>query len=78
MAPQPGRAASPFGVTAMSVGGFDSLTDKYNFAAELAGHDRPTETSATTIHPVLTYFWPSLRTWRRSSRSLAGRQCLPG
>jgi hypothetical protein len=43
MAPQLGRVANPFGVTVMSGGGFDSLTDKYNFAAELAGHDRPTE-----------------------------------
>ena len=43
MAPQLSRVANPFGVTVMSGGGFDSLTDKHKFAAELAGHDRPTE-----------------------------------
>ena len=43
MAPQLGRVADPFGVTVMSGGGFDSLTDEHKFAAALAGHDRPTE-----------------------------------
>jgi hypothetical protein len=43
MAPQLGRIADPFGVTVMSGGGFDSLTDKHKFAAALANHDRPTE-----------------------------------
>jgi hypothetical protein len=43
MAPQLGRVANPFGVTVMSGGGFDSVTDKYKFAAALAEHDRPTE-----------------------------------
>jgi hypothetical protein len=43
MAPQLARVANPFGVTVMSGGGFDSLTDKYSFAAELASHERPTE-----------------------------------
>jgi hypothetical protein len=43
MVPQLGRVAGPFGVTVMSGGGFDSLTDKHKFAAELANHDRPTE-----------------------------------
>jgi hypothetical protein len=43
MAPQLGRIADPFGVTVMSGGGFDSLTDKHKFAAALASHDRPTE-----------------------------------
>jgi hypothetical protein len=43
MAPQLARVANPLGVTVMSGGGFDSLTDKHKFAAELAGHDRPTE-----------------------------------
>jgi hypothetical protein len=42
MAPQLARVADPFGVTVMSGGGFDSLTDKHKFAAALAGHDRPT------------------------------------
>jgi len=40
---QPRRVANPFGVTVMSGGGFDSLTDKHNFAAALSEHDRPTE-----------------------------------
>jgi hypothetical protein len=43
MAPQAGRVAGPFGITVMSSGGFDSLTEKHAFAAELARHDRPTE-----------------------------------
>jgi hypothetical protein len=43
MVPQLARVCEPFGITAMSGGGFESLTDKYNFAAELARHDRPTE-----------------------------------
>jgi rhodanese-related sulfurtransferase len=43
MAPQLARVANPYGVTVMSGGGFDSLTDKHNFAAELASHERPTE-----------------------------------
>ena len=43
MAPQLARVANPFGVTVMSGGGTDSVTDKYNFALELATHDRPTE-----------------------------------
>jgi hypothetical protein len=43
MVPQLRRVANPFGVTVMSGGGFDSLTDKYKFAAELADHDRSTE-----------------------------------
>ncbi len=43
MVPQLARVANPFGVTVMSGGGFDSLTDKHKFAAALAEHDRPTE-----------------------------------
>jgi hypothetical protein len=43
MAPQLARVADPFGVTVMSGGGFDSLTDKHKFAAALAEHDRATE-----------------------------------
>jgi hypothetical protein len=43
MAPQLGRVANPFGVTVMSGGGFDSLTDKHKFAAALTEQDRPTE-----------------------------------
>jgi hypothetical protein len=43
MVPQLERVAHPLGATVMSGGGFDSLTDKHKFAAELADHDRPTE-----------------------------------
>jgi hypothetical protein len=43
MAPQLARETDPFGITVMSSGGFDSLTEKHAFAAELARHDRPTE-----------------------------------
>jgi hypothetical protein len=42
MAPQLGRVANPFGVKVLSGGGFDSLTDKHRFAAELASQGRPT------------------------------------
>jgi hypothetical protein len=42
MVPQLERVAHPFGVTVMSGGGFDSTTDKHNFAADLAGQNRPT------------------------------------
>jgi hypothetical protein len=48
MAPQLGRVCNPFGITAMSGGGFDSVTDKHKFAASLADHDRPTEVLAIT------------------------------
>jgi hypothetical protein len=43
MAPQLARVAEPFGITVISSGGFDSLTEKHAFAAELARHERPTE-----------------------------------
>jgi hypothetical protein len=43
MVPQLERVAHPFGITVMSGGGFDSLTDKYKFAAALSEHERPTE-----------------------------------
>jgi hypothetical protein len=43
MAPQLARETDRFGITVMSSGGFDSLTEKHAFAAELARHDRPTE-----------------------------------
>jgi len=43
MAPQLARVADSFGVPVYSGGGFDSLTAKHDFAAELADHDRPTE-----------------------------------
>ena len=43
MVPQLERVVHPFGVTVMSGGGFDSLTDKHKFAAALSEHERPTE-----------------------------------
>jgi hypothetical protein len=43
MTPQLARVTDPYGITAMSSGGFDSVTEKYKFAAELMEHDRPTE-----------------------------------
>jgi hypothetical protein len=43
MTPQLARVTQPFGITVMSSGGFDSLTEKHAFAAELARHDRPTD-----------------------------------
>jgi hypothetical protein len=43
MAPQLARVAKPYGITVMSSGGFESLTEKHAFAAELARYDRPTE-----------------------------------
>src|SRR6516165_803140 len=43
MVPQLARVAAPYGIPVMSSSGFESTTDKYRFAEELAGHDRPTE-----------------------------------
>jgi hypothetical protein len=43
MAPQLARVASPYGIPVISSSGFDSLTEKHTFAAELASHHRPTE-----------------------------------
>jgi hypothetical protein len=43
MAPQLARVAEPYGITVRSSGGFDSVTEKHQFAAELASHDQPTE-----------------------------------
>jgi hypothetical protein len=43
MAPQLERVTQEFTIPVLSGGGFDSLTDKYKFAAALADHDRPTE-----------------------------------
>jgi hypothetical protein len=43
MAPQLARVADPFGIVVMSSGGFESVTEKYNFANDLASDDRPTE-----------------------------------
>jgi hypothetical protein len=40
MAPQLARVAKPFGVPVLSSGGFDSVTEKHNFAVELASDER--------------------------------------
>jgi len=50
MAPQLARVVDPFGITVMSSGGFDSLTEKHAFAAELARHERPTEVLSIGDH----------------------------
>jgi hypothetical protein len=41
MVPQLARVANPYGVPVLSSGGFDSVTEKHNFAVELASDDRP-------------------------------------
>ena len=43
MVPQLARVAEPYGITVMSSGGFDSVTEKHNFARGIAAEDRPTE-----------------------------------
>jgi hypothetical protein len=43
MAPQLERVTREYCIPVSSGGGFDSVTDKYKFAAELVDHDRPTE-----------------------------------
>jgi hypothetical protein len=43
MAPQLEQVANEYGITVMANGGFDSLTDKHNFAEEIADQARPTE-----------------------------------
>jgi hypothetical protein len=50
MAPQLSRVADPFGVTVLSSGGFESVTEKHRFAAELAGDNRPTEALSIGDH----------------------------
>src|SRR5262245_55171597 len=43
MVPQLARVANPYGITVMSSGGFDSVTEKHEFAVEAANDERPTE-----------------------------------
>jgi len=43
MVPQLFRVTEPFSISVFSSGGFDSVTEKHAFAAEVAGQDRPTE-----------------------------------
>jgi hypothetical protein len=50
MAPQLGRVTDPFGITVMSSGGFESVTEKHRFAAELASQKRPTEVLSIGDH----------------------------
>jgi len=50
MVPQLARVANPYGITAMSSGGFDSVTEKHRFAVEVANDDRPTEVLDTGDH----------------------------
>ena len=75
MAPQLARVAIPFGVTVMSGGGFDSLTDKHNFAAELARHEQPTEVLHIGDHDPsgVTIFLAFLEDVEAFARDLGGR-----
>jgi hypothetical protein len=43
MVPQLERVAHPFGVPVLSSGGFDSTTEKHDFAQDIAADGRPTE-----------------------------------
>ncbi|MET4750391.1 hypothetical protein [Bradyrhizobium sp. RT11b] len=43
MVPQLARVAHEYGVPVLSSGGFDSVTEKHNFAAEIADDGRPTK-----------------------------------
>jgi hypothetical protein len=75
MAPQLARVADPFGVATMSGGGFDSLTDKYKFAAALARHDRPTEVLHMGDHDPsgVNMFLAFLEDVEAFTRDLGGR-----
>lgn len=43
MVPQLARITNPFGIDAISSGGFESTTERYNFAEQVADQNRPTE-----------------------------------
>ena len=43
MVPQLARVVNPFGVPVISSGGFESVTEKYNFAVQVAEEERETE-----------------------------------
>jgi hypothetical protein len=75
MAPQLARSANPLGVTVMSGGGFDSTTDRYKFAAELAGHNRPTEVLHIGDHDPsgVSMFLAFLENVEAFARELGGR-----
>jgi hypothetical protein len=80
MAPQLARVASPFGITVMSSGGFESLTEKYQFAEELAKDDRPAEILSIGDHDPsgVSMFAAYLEDYKPSPVILAVRQRSPG
>jgi hypothetical protein len=80
MVPQLARVANPFGVTIMSGGGFDSVTDKHKFAAALAGQGRLTivlHIGDTTTRQGSRCSSPTLRTSRPSPAISAAMCALP-
>jgi len=74
MVPQLARVAESYGIPVMSSSGFESTTDKYRFAEELAGHDRPTEVLHIGDHDPsgAHMFLAFLRKWKRS-HAILGR-----
>jgi hypothetical protein len=68
------RVADPYGITVMSSGGFESTTDKYRFAKELAGHDRPTEALSIGDHDAsgVSMFLAFLEDVEAFTRDLGG------
>jgi hypothetical protein len=74
MAPQLETVANPFGVTVMSGGGFDSVTDKHWFAEELVGHAVPTEVLHIGDHDPsgVSMFLAFLEDVEAFTRSLGG------
>ena len=80
MVPQLERVAHPFGVTVLSGGGFDSLTDKHKSRPPW-----PVTTaspwcciSATTIRPASRCSWPFSKTSRHSPAISAATSPSPG
>jgi hypothetical protein len=74
MAPQLARVCDPFGITVMSGGGFDSLTDKHKFAAALAEESRPVEVLHIGDHDPsgVSMFLAFLEDVEAFTRSLGG------
>jgi hypothetical protein len=74
MTPQLGRVCDPFTIKVMSGGGFDSLTDKHNFAAALAAEDRPVEVLHIGDHDPsgVSMFLAFLEDVEAFTRDLAG------
>jgi hypothetical protein len=83
MVPQLERVAHPFGVTVISGGGFDSLTDNHKFAATLASQGRPTvvlhigDHDPSGVSMFLAFLEDveafRLRSWRPGDLYTAGR-----